>query len=82
MILIKMWQLTKVLVGAAILTVVTGCNTVVVHGPAHVRGALAEHERNELAKTNAQMGADFKEEALLYPSSSTSRPKACMAFSG
>lgn len=76
------WQLATWFAGAVTLTFITGCNTVVVHGPAHVRGALAEHERNEVAKTNAQMGADFKEEALLYPSASTSRPKACMAFSG
>ncbi|MCX5723770.1 MAG: patatin-like phospholipase family protein [Nitrospirae bacterium] len=78
----KTWQLATLLMGVALSPLLTGCNTVVVHGPAHVRGALAEKERNELAKTNAQMGADFKEEALLYPSSSIARPKACMAFSG
>jgi len=82
MTLIRRWQLTKVLVGVTILTVLTGCNTVVVHGPDHVRGALGENERNELAKINGQVGTVFKEEALLYPSSSTSRPKVCVAFSG
>ena len=86
MMLRRARQVWEMLVASAFLTVSMGCNSIVVHGPAHVRGALTEDERKELAKTNVQMDEDFKKEASLYPSNATntspSKPKVCIAFSG